>query len=131
MPKGVLKQAEKLQADAALAGFDWPDIEGIFQKLEEELGELREAVHSDASLEEVRAEMGDLLFVLVNLARRLDIDMLDALDGASGKFERRFGYVCDELRKLGRLPQESSLDEMELLWQQAKRLEAPASDDGS
>jgi uncharacterized protein YabN with tetrapyrrole methylase and pyrophosphatase domain len=123
MSQSTLEHARQLQADAAEVGFDWPGLDGIFQKLDEELVELREALDAGQPDSEIEAEFGDLFFVLINLARRIGLVPEQALASACGKFERRFGYVCAELYKAGRKPQDSSLEEMETLWQQAKQRE--------
>jgi ATP diphosphatase len=123
MTSQSFRRAHDLQASAATVGFDWPGTDGMLDKLEEELGELREALREQARAEAAGEELGDILFVLVNLARRLGLSPEDALDAASDKFERRFGYVRDELARRGLRPEESSLEQMEALWQAAKRLE--------
>jgi nucleoside triphosphate diphosphatase len=118
----ALMRALKLQKRAARVGFDWAEPADILDKMEEEVGELRSEL---ASRDRARMtdELGDLLFVLTNLARRLDIDPEEALRGANSKFERRFRRIEDFLQAEGRGPAESSLEEMEALWQQAKREE--------
>ena len=123
MTETVFKRATRLQSDAARTGFDWPSLEGIFRKLTEELDELRAAIDTNQPTPEIQAELGDIFFVLINLARRLGVTPDDALADTCKKFERRFGHVCSELRKAGRRPEDSSLEEMEELWQAAKRLE--------
>lgn len=119
----ALKRAAKLQKRAARVGFDWPDKSHVFDKLAEELEELREAVATDSGREHVSEELGDLLFVLANLARHLDIDPETALDNANAKFIRRFGRVESLLAERGRTPQESDLAEMDALWNRAKEEE--------
>jgi MazG family protein len=135
----ALQEAHKISSRAAHVGFEWPEIEGLFDKLEEETHELREQIHilPPESLqprnrskipEEMRArledEIGDLFFVLVNLARYLAVDPESALRKTNRKFRRRFGWMEEQLRKQGKNLEESNLDEMENLWQQAKTLEA-------
>jgi nucleoside triphosphate diphosphatase len=134
-----LQEAHKISSRAAQVGFEWPEIEGLFEKLEEETHELREQIHAlppDALQprnkskipEELRArledEMGDLFFVLVNLARYLSVDAESALRKTNRKFRRRFGWMEEQLRGRGKELDESNLDEMENLWQQAKTKEA-------
>ena len=110
-----LTRAVKLQAKAAKVGFDWPDISHVFDKIDEELRELRSANASD-----VAAEFGDLMFVMANLARHLGIDPEAALRQANAKFERRFGHIELRLKEQGRSPAQSNLAEMDALWDEAK-----------
>jgi MazG family protein len=113
-----LTRAVKLQAKAAAVGFDWPSTDEVFDKISEEIEELRDAP------EENRAEeFGDLLFVLANLARHWAIDPESALRAANGKFERRFRFIEDELTQRGRSPAQSDLAEMDALWNEAKAAE--------
>jgi len=133
----ALMEAHKISSKAARVGFDWPGVEGILEKLAEETRELREhmagvpastlresgeqispAMHS--LLEE---EVGDLFFVLVNLARHLDVDAESALRKTNRKFRRRFGFVEEQLTKQGGKVENASLEQMEALWQQAKSQE--------
>lgn len=119
----ALLRALKLQKRAARVGFDWADVADVQAKIEEEIGELSEAL-SEAkgeSTDDVREEFGDLLFVMVNLARHLDIDPEDALRRANAKFERRFRTVEDRLADQGKTPEESDLSEMDALWDAVKR----------
>jgi len=110
-------RAEKLQKRAAKRGFDWPDIDGPVEKLREEIEEVSQAV-STQDQAEIEAEMGDLLFSVVNLARKLNVKPERALRAANSKFTRRFNYVEDKAEPdLETL----SLDEMEVLWQAAKK----------
>lgn len=122
MTRDPFIRACELQADAAASGFDWPSLEGVLDKILEEISELREALSSQDA-KAAQEEFGDLLFVLANLARRLDFSPHTALDAASDKFERRFGYVRRGLAQAGRAPKQASLEEMEVLWQQAKQAE--------
>lgn len=120
----ALTRAEKLQKRAARVGFDWPESGQVLDKVEEELAELRaELAKSPAPSPETESEIGDLLFALVNLARHLGLDPEQALRGANAKFERRFRFVETELAKSGRDTGQASLDEMESLWQRAKKAE--------
>jgi len=110
-----LTRAVKLQAKAAKVGFDWPDISHVYEKLEEEIGELKSAP-ADKQLE----EFGDLLFVVANLARHLGLDPEAALRAANAKFESRFRYIEQKLAEKGKHPTESDLAEMDGLWNEAK-----------
>jgi len=110
----ALVEAERISAKAAGVGFDWPTAEQVLEKLHEELNELAEARHS-GNHSSMENELGDLLFVVVNLARFLKIDPEQALRKSNTKFRRRFGYV----ERNADLPG-STLDEMEALWQKAK-----------
>jgi MazG family protein len=141
-----LMEAYKISSRVAGVGFDWPNIEGLFDKLSEETDELRQNLEeypapgprpeSAAGVAgargakvppELRArledEVGDLLFVLVNIARYLALDPESALRKTNRKFRRRFQYLEDRLREQGRKPSGASLDEMESLWQESKRQE--------
>ncbi|WP_308366930.1 MULTISPECIES: nucleoside triphosphate pyrophosphohydrolase [unclassified Microbulbifer] len=118
----ALTRAGKLQKRAARVGFDWPDIDGVLDKIEEEIAELREAV-SSGDREHSREELGDLLFSCVNAARHLEVDPESALRHCNRKFERRFGAVERELKSQGRRPADASLDELDQLWNQAKNRE--------
>jgi tetrapyrrole methylase family protein / MazG family protein len=113
----ALAQAQQYQKRAARVGFDWPDIQGVLDKLEEELRE----VHAAADGEERQAEIGDLLFAAVNLARWHQADAESALREANARFHRRFSYIEAAARGQGRTVSDLSLDEMEALWQEAKR----------
>ena len=133
----ALLEANKLSSKAAHVGFDWPDVQGLLEKLREEIRELEEHVHQvppgglksrggnvpealHASLED---EVGDLFFVLVNIARYLSVDPESALRKTNRKFRRRFGWMEEQLRAKGKTLEDANLDEMESLWQQAKTLE--------
>ncbi|ACI97589.1 nucleoside triphosphate pyrophosphohydrolase [Rhodospirillum centenum] len=120
----ALTRAVKLQKRAARVGFDWTRAEEILDKIEEEIGELRHELRAATPHpDRIRDETGDLLFALVNLARRLEVDPESALRGTNAKFERRFRHIEDRLAAQGRTPGDATLEEMEALWQQAKRLE--------
>ena len=113
----ALMRAEKLQKRAAKRGFDWPDTDGPVEKLREEIEEVSEAVKSQ-NQNEIESEIGDLLFSVVNLARKLKVEPEAALRNANGKFTRRFNRVEETAKpNLEAL----TLDEMEALWQAAKR----------
>jgi ATP diphosphatase len=124
----ALTRAEKLTARAARVGFDWPDAAAVLDKFAEEIAELR-AELPDADPRRLADEMGDLLFVLANLARKLDLDPEACLRAANAKFARRFGAVEAALAAEGRLPAEATLDEMEAAWQAAKARERAAAAD--
>ena len=141
----ALLEAHKLSSRAARVGFDWPSIDGLFDKLHEEIDELREEVNrfpppgpqpsgrdipgsgglqvSDELRARMEDEVGDLFFVLVNIARYLSLDSESALRKSNRKFRRRFVIVEGELLEAGRTPDQASLDELETLWQQAKQKE--------
>ncbi len=124
VPVGLpaLTRAAKLTKRAARVGFDWPSAAEVLDKLEEEATELRaELPGMDPA--RLQDEVGDLFFVLANLARKLDLDPESCLRAANAKFERRFGSVEAGLAAEGRAPADASLEEMEALWQAAKRTE--------
>lgn len=115
-----LHQAYGFQRDAAQVGFDWPDLKGVWAKLHEEIGELEEAAagRKPAAIEH---EVGDLLFAVVNLARRLEVQPDMALRLANNRFRRRFHLVEADFRARGVKLQDATLEEMEASWQEAKR----------
>ncbi|MCD4863253.1 nucleoside triphosphate pyrophosphohydrolase [Pseudomonas sp. PLB05] len=115
----ALSRAAKLQKRAANVGFDWADATPVVAKIQEELDEVREAM-ANGQATQVAEEVGDLLFVMVNLARHLQVDAEDALRQANAKFERRFRYIEEALKAQGRTPQEASLEEMDAFWDAAK-----------
>ena len=118
----ALTRAEKLTARAARVGFDWPNPAAVLEKLEEEAAELRAEMDA-ADPARLADEVGDLLFVLANLARKLDLDPDACLRAANAKFARRFGAIEAALAQDGRTPEEATLDEMEAAWQAAKAAE--------
>ena len=146
----ALMEAYKLSSRAAHVGFDWPEVEGLFEKLAEETAELRAELSRDgmkavpiapsgkgiagsgrpqvpaAMRERLEDEVGDLFFVLVNIARYLSLDPESALRKTNRKFKRRFQWIEEQLRTSGRAPQQASMDELESLWQEAKRQEKSA-----
>jgi MazG family protein len=126
-----MTRALKLQRRAARVGFDWDRPETVLDKLAEEAGEIAEEIRTDAPFDRLEDEMGDLLFVCVNLARKLEVDPERALKRANGKFERRFRHIETELRASGRSAEEATLDEMEALWQAAKSLEKSGGHGGA
>ncbi|MDB2407070.1 nucleoside triphosphate pyrophosphohydrolase [Jannaschia sp.] len=118
----ALLRAVKLQNRAARVGFDWPETGMVLDKLREEAAELVEA-RDHLSAEEMAEEMGDMLFVMANLARHLGIEPEGALRAANAKFERRFGAIENALADDGRSPADSDLGEMDALWDAAKAAE--------
>ncbi|OAN73995.1 nucleoside triphosphate pyrophosphohydrolase [Jannaschia sp. EhC01] len=116
----ALMRAEKLQKRAARVGFDWPEIDMVINKIAEEAEELVEA-RDRLPQEKIAEEMGDLLFVMANLARHLKVDPEVALRGANAKFARRFSYIEQELAARSSSPEGSTLEEMDALWDAAKR----------
>jgi len=140
----ALLEAYKLSSRAAHVGFDWPNLEGLFEKLDEEIQELHEEVNqlpppssapgsgiagsgrtaiNSALRERLEAEVGDLFFVLVNIARHLALDPESALRKTNRKFKRRFQWIEGQLSASQRKPKEASMEELEALWQQAKQQE--------
>ena len=114
-----LTRAVKLQKRAARVGFDWPSTDEVVAKIAEEAAELVEA-RERLTAAEVEEEFGDLLFVMANLARHLEVDPEAALRAANAKFSRRFGRIEDWLAETGRVPGDSDLAEMDALWDRAK-----------
>jgi MazG family protein len=146
----ALMEAYKLSSRAARVGFDWAEMDGLFDKLDEETAELRDELSSVPALpfkgqsigtgiagsgrpqvpaelrERLEDEVGDLFFVLVNIARYLSLDPESALRKANRKFKRRFQWMETRLNASGRTPQQVSMDELETLWRQAKQQEKSA-----
>ena len=118
----ALLRAKKLQKRAARGGFDWPSTDEVLDKIVEEAGELVEA-RDELSQAEVEEEFGDLLFVMVNLGRHLGIESETALRAANAKFTRRFESIERALATQGKTPEQSKLEEMDALWDAAKRAE--------
>lgn len=116
----ALTRALKLQRRAARVGFDWERVDDVLEKIEEEIGELRAEMMQDAPPDRLEDELGDLLFAVTNLARRLDLDPEAALRRGNAKFERRFRSVETLLAKHGKTPSQSTLAEMDRLWTQIK-----------
>jgi nucleoside triphosphate diphosphatase len=114
----ALTRALKLQAKAAKVGFDWPSVDNVYDKIAEEIAEFRAAPDAEKA-----AEFGDILFAMANVARHLGIDPENALRTTNAKFERRFSHIETELEKRGLTPKESNLEEMDTLWNDAKKLE--------
>lgn len=119
----ALTQAQEYQARAARVGFDWAEISGVLDKVREEIEEVK-TTDDQASLE---AELGDLFFALVNLARWKNVDAESVLRSASAKFKRRFGYVEKTAKDNGRALQDMTLEEMDVLWNEAKLKEKSES----
>ncbi len=115
----ALSRAEKLQRRASRVGFDWGAPEPILDKIAEEIGELGAELPT-ADKAKIADELGDVLFAVANLARHLEIDPEMALRGTNAKFERRFKYIERMLLATGRSPEESTLEEMDALWNEAK-----------
>lgn len=125
VPKALpaLTRAMKIQKRAAEVGFDWDDISGALNKIKEETDEVIEASNEMADDKHIMEEVGDLLFSVVNVARFLKVDPEEALNSATRKFMRRFAYVEQQSLACGRQLEQMSLDEMDQLWDEAKRLE--------
>ncbi|MDR3498601.1 MAG: nucleoside triphosphate pyrophosphohydrolase [Parvibaculum sp.] len=119
----ALARAVKLQARAARVGFDWPSTAEVLDKLNEEMLELSHEVAKGGDHDRLEDELGDLLFVYANLARHLKVDPEAALRRANAKFRRRFRYIEERLAAEGRKPEQSDLEEMDALWNAAKREE--------
>lgn len=115
----ALLEAMKLTGKAAKVGFDWENSDQVLEKLDEELDELHSAVENETA-EAVEEEIGDLLFVLVNLARKLNVEPETALKKTNRKFRKRFAYIERELGKKGKKPEDSTLTELDGLWNEAK-----------
>ena len=119
----ALTRAEKLQKRAARGGFDWPETGQVLDKIEEELGELKTEILNKAAKDRLEDELGDVLFTIANLARHLKLDPEEALRRANRKFERRFRAIEEALALDGRSMSDTSLDQLETLWQEAKEVE--------
>jgi len=124
IPVGLpaLTRAAKIQKKASKVGFDWPDIQGVLDKVREELEEVEEAVAAD-NLPEAQKEFGDLLFAATNLSRYLKKDPESALRGTNRKFEFRFAYIEQQLQKAGLSFDDVDLAQMDQWWDEAKQLE--------
>lgn len=114
--------ASRMQEKVRNIGFDWPNEEGPWEKVREELNELKEAI-SQKNQEHIREEYGDLLFSLVNLSRFVKVNAEDALRGSNQKFDRRFRALEIRAKELGKTLSDMSLEEMDVLWEEVKRLE--------
>jgi MazG family protein len=116
----ALVEAQQISSKAAKSGFDWPSLQDVFAKMREELAEI-ESARESGSQEEIESEIGDLLFTIVNVARFLKVDPEQALRGTNGRFRKRFSQVEDGLAQQGKTTAGASLEEMEALWQAAKK----------
>lgn len=122
----ALTRAVKLQKRAAEVGFDWPSLTPVIEKAEEEIAELRAAIAESGDIDTAKRvveEFGDLLFVMANVARHLKVDPEAALREANEKFSRRFRNIEQALARDGRRPEDSTLEEMDQLWDEAKASE--------
>ena len=130
-PRGLpaLVAAYRLQEKAGAVGFDWPDVSGPLEKVREELGEIERELGRDTDPALAR-EIGDLLFAIVNLARHLTIDPERELRAAAQRFRERFHHIERRLHEQGRKPSESTLEEMDALWEEAKALGRPSRREG-
>jgi MazG family protein len=117
----ALTRASKLGKRAAQVGFEWADISGAIDKVHEEIAELRAEVLAGSDPKRMEGEIGDLLFSLVNVCRYQKIDPENALRLTNAKFERRFRYIEQRLKAHGRTPETATLEEMDVLWDEAKR----------
>lgn len=133
VPVGLpaLTRAIKLQDKAARVGFDWPDLAPVFAKMKEEIAELEEVAFLSAASARpagsrpeaaaaIEEEMGDMLFVMANIARHLKLDPETALRKANDKFTRRFAYIERRLAEMGKTPEQSTLAEMDALWDEVR-----------
>jgi len=123
-------RAVKLQNRAARVGFDWNNPRDVIAKIREEIGELEHEISSQSNKDFLEDEMGDVLFAVINLARKLDIDPETALRRTNRKFERRFRGIESHLADRGRTISDASLDEMESIWNEIKRAEKKQSKAG-
>jgi len=116
-----LMRAKKIQKRVASVGFDWPNILGVIEKVEEELNELKEVISTDNKPEALEEELGDLLFSVVNLSRHISVNAEDALRKGNKKFIKRFQNLEEKVQHEGKQVADCSLDELEQYWQQAKQ----------
>ena len=120
----ALLEAYSLTDRASRVDFDWPSVEPCFEKLEEEIGELKDEISAvERDRQRVEAEVGDMLFAAVNVARKLGVDPETALKATNRKFRRRFSHIESRLRDGGKTPKEATLEEMDALWDEAKLAE--------
>lgn len=122
-PKSMpaLARAQRVTERASRFGFDWPNAEPVWSKIEEELNELKTAV-SSGEKSRVKEEMGDLLFSLVNLSRFYDLEAEEALSRSVDRFLKRFSHIETKVRERGKTLTGTSLEEMDLLWEEAKKM---------
>ena len=116
-----LKRSQKIQDRASRVGFDWPDTKGVFEKIKEETQELEQALISEEK-ESIKEEIGDLLMIITNLARKLDIDSEEALNRANNKFVNRFNYIEDQLEIKNKEFKDIELKDLDVLWEDSKKL---------
>jgi len=116
-----LQRSQKIQKRVSSVGFDWPDTKGVFEKINEELIELEEAVESN-NKESIQEEIGDLYMIITNLSEKLGVDSEEALRKSNVKFEKRFNYIEKELGKENIKLSEMNLDELNTLWDDSKKL---------
>ena len=116
----ALKRSQKIQKRAARAGFDWPNVEPVFEKIQEEIEEVKQAMQQK-NQQHIKDEVGDLIFACVNLARHVDVDAEEALRHGNKKFEKRFNYIEEDLAAKGKQMDQCALDELEEIWQQSKK----------
>lgn len=119
----ALMETFQMTSRVARVRFDWPSVKDCFDKLDEEVLELKTEIEKPDNEKAITDEVGDLLFMAVNIARLLNVDPESALKSANRKFRRRFAFIEDSLAAKGKTPSESSLEEMESYWQEAKQLE--------
>jgi MazG family protein len=117
----ALTRASKLGKRTAQVGFDWPDVGGALAKLDEEIAELKSEFRNGTK-SRLTAEIGDVLFCIANVCRFLQVDPEQALRDANGRFEHRFRHVERRLKEQGKAPQQATLEEMDALWEEGKRL---------
>lgn len=118
-----LNQAVEITATVAKIGFDWPNVQGVIDKIHEELNEVQHEISTQGSPERLQDEVGDLLFAVCNLARHLNVDPQHALQGTNNKFIQRFNYIEKQVSLKNKQLTECSLTELDLLWDQAKAQE--------
>lgn len=119
-PAEPLRRSFEIQEDVSARGFDWPDISGVLDKVQEEFDEIKDAL-VDGDIEHARVELGDLLFSCVNLARFLDGDPTRELHRANDRFQNRFSLMEAELHREGTRVEECALEELDLVWERVKK----------
>ena len=118
----ALARAQRVTEDASKVGFDWPEVEPVMKKLNEELSELKGAMASGVKAR-IQDEMGDVLLSLVNLSRFLNVEAEDALSEAVERFRSRFAYVQTQIQNQGKTLTDATLEEMDAFWEEAKKAE--------
>ena len=116
-----LVKAYRMQEKAAGVGFDWNKKDDVWDKVEEEINELKYEIENEGSKERLTEEFGDLMFALVNYSRFIKVNPMDALEVANKKFKRRFNFVEEKAREMGKSLVDMNLDEMNELWEMAKK----------